>query len=149
TGVTVTDTLPSGVNFLSASSSQGTCSQAGGSVTCNLGNLAIGASAQVNIAISPPVVGTLTTTASVSGNQTDLNPANNTAAVTTTITLSPPQVSINDVSVVEPRVTTTNAVFTLSLSRPSDKTVTVAYSTVPGTASEGPDYVGDYGLVIF
>ncbi|RME41010.1 MAG: DUF11 domain-containing protein, partial [Deltaproteobacteria bacterium] len=47
TAVTLTDTLPSGVTYNSAAASQGGCSQAGGVVTCSLGGLAVGASAQV------------------------------------------------------------------------------------------------------
>jgi uncharacterized repeat protein (TIGR01451 family) len=37
----LTDQLPPSVNFLSASTTQGTCSQANGTVTCALGNLAV------------------------------------------------------------------------------------------------------------
>src|SRR5205807_3624139 len=39
--VVATDTLPTGATFVSASPSQGTCSQSGGTVTCNLGTLPI------------------------------------------------------------------------------------------------------------
>ena len=38
TGITVTDTLPAGVTFNSATPSQGSCSQSAGTVTCSLGN---------------------------------------------------------------------------------------------------------------
>jgi uncharacterized repeat protein (TIGR01451 family) len=37
--VVITDTLPSGVTFVSAASSQGNCSHSGGTVTCGLGAL--------------------------------------------------------------------------------------------------------------
>src|SRR5580704_17086876 len=50
--VTVTDTLPSQVSFVSASSSQGSCSQASGTVTCSLGTMASGATATVTIAVT-------------------------------------------------------------------------------------------------
>ena len=40
TGVTLTDTLPAGVTFDSATPSQGTCSESSGTVTCALGTLA-------------------------------------------------------------------------------------------------------------
>ena len=39
TGVVVSDILPVGVTFGSATASQGSCSQAGGIVTCNLGTI--------------------------------------------------------------------------------------------------------------
>ena len=40
TGVSIADTLPAGVTYVSASSSQGTVSQANGTVNVNLGSLA-------------------------------------------------------------------------------------------------------------
>ncbi|MBI3459898.1 DUF11 domain-containing protein, partial [Candidatus Acetothermia bacterium] len=43
-GVTVTDTLPGGVTFISAVPSQGSCSQSAGVVTCSLGTMANAAS---------------------------------------------------------------------------------------------------------
>ncbi|MEA2922794.1 MAG: hypothetical protein QOF07_2759, partial [Bradyrhizobium sp.] len=54
TGVTVTDTLPAGVTFVSATSSQGTCTNASGTVTCTVGNLASGASATITINVTTP-----------------------------------------------------------------------------------------------
>ncbi|HWQ33398.1 MAG TPA: FG-GAP-like repeat-containing protein [Blastocatellia bacterium] len=54
TGVVVTDTLPANAVFISATPGAGTCSQSGGVVTCNLGNLAVNASAGISIVITPP-----------------------------------------------------------------------------------------------
>lgn len=48
-----------------------------------------------------------------------------------------PNLSINDVSVVEGNTGTTNAVFTVSLSAASGQTVTVNYTTVFGAAAPG------------
>jgi uncharacterized repeat protein (TIGR01451 family) len=45
TGVTLTDPLPSGLSFLSASAAQGSCSASGQTVTCQLGTLAPGGTA--------------------------------------------------------------------------------------------------------
>ena len=53
TGV-VTDRLPSGSSFISASSTRGTCAHASGTVTCNLGTLLRGASAKVTILFRAP-----------------------------------------------------------------------------------------------
>ena len=39
-GVTVTDSLPTGMSYVSAVPSQGTCDEAAGEVTCELGGLA-------------------------------------------------------------------------------------------------------------
>ena len=51
-----------------------------------------------------------------------------------------PSVSISDVSVVEGNSGTTPASFTLSLSAPSGKTVSVSWKTDQGTATSGVDY---------
>src|SRR5208337_2071658 len=49
TNVIVTDPLPSAVTYLSASTTTGTCSEAGGTVTCLLGTMANAATATVTI----------------------------------------------------------------------------------------------------
>ncbi|WP_300372447.1 choice-of-anchor A family protein [Nocardioides sp.] len=55
TGVVVHDTLPAGVTFVSATAP---CTQSTGVVTCNVGNLAAGASATVTITVTAnPIAG--------------------------------------------------------------------------------------------
>ncbi|MCX5885618.1 MAG: DUF1566 domain-containing protein [Proteobacteria bacterium] len=49
TGVILTDTLPSNVTYVSATSTQGTCSKSGDTVTCNVGTMSNGASATVTM----------------------------------------------------------------------------------------------------
>src|SRR5439155_1677597 len=86
TGVTVSDTLPAGVTFVSASSSVGTCANASNTVTCTIGNLASGATATITInASASATAGMITNTATISGNETDPNPANNTASASTQV----------------------------------------------------------------
>lgn len=94
TGVTLIDTLPAGVTFVSSNSSQGSCTETGGVVTCILGNLANGASATVEIVVTPTANGTITNTASVSGNELDPNPANNTDTETTTVNPTTPAIEL-------------------------------------------------------
>ena len=89
TGVTLTDTLPTGVSFGSVASSQGTCSRID-TVSCNLGSLMNGATATVTLVVTPTTAGPLTNTASVSGNETDPTTSNNTASATTTVMTPPP-----------------------------------------------------------
>lgn len=84
-GVTVTDTLPASVTFISANSTQGTCSHAAGTVTCNVGSLANGASATITIVVRPNAIATISNTASVSGNEPDPNTGNNSAAANTQV----------------------------------------------------------------
>ena len=79
---TLTNTLPVGLSWVSTATTQGTCS---GTVTCNLGSLANGASATVTITAKAVTVGAKINTAAVSSTQIDPNPANNTTSATITV----------------------------------------------------------------
>jgi uncharacterized repeat protein (TIGR01451 family) len=94
TGVMLTDSLPANVTFQSASSG---CVHATGTVTCSLGDLANGATATVEIRVTPQSEGTITDTASVEGDQTDLDTTDNTVSEDTTV--SPIPVGQADLSV--------------------------------------------------
>ncbi len=61
----------------------------------------------------------------------------------------PPALSISDVTVTEGDAGSVNAVFTVSLSAASGKTVSVTYTTADGTATAGSDYLAATGLVTF
>jgi uncharacterized repeat protein (TIGR01451 family) len=94
TGVTVTDSLPKDVDFVSAASSAGTCAQQKRKVTCALGSLPFGGvnysgGVTVTIVVIPRQVGTITNTASVKGSQKDPVAGNNSAKATTQV-LQPP-----------------------------------------------------------
>jgi N-acetylglucosamine-6-sulfatase len=84
-GVSVSDPLPTGVSFLSVSSSQGTCTHASGIVTCSLGSVFRASSATVTILVRTAQAGTLTNTSTVSTFVGDPNPANNSATVSTAV----------------------------------------------------------------
>jgi len=85
TGVVVTDTLPSGLTFVAATSTQGSCSETAGTVTCNLGPIVVGATAQiiVDVELQWGVVGPLSNTATVTGDQVDGDPSNDSDDETT------------------------------------------------------------------
>ena len=82
TGVTIHDSLPAGLDFIDASPG---CDNSNGTVTCDIGTLASGASTSVTVrtrttaAIAGTTVGNL---ASVTGNELDPNPSNNQATAT-------------------------------------------------------------------
>jgi uncharacterized repeat protein (TIGR01451 family) len=84
-GVTVTDNLPAGVTYLSATPSQGSCAQASGTVSCNLGAIANGGLATVDIDVTPQSQGTITNSASVQGAGGDPAGANNSAQAATVV----------------------------------------------------------------
>jgi uncharacterized repeat protein (TIGR01451 family) len=85
TNVVVTDNLPAGsdVDFVSATSTAGTCQRAGNTVTCNLGTVASGADQTVTILVQAKKSGTISNTAIVASPD-DLNSMNNTTPATTT-----------------------------------------------------------------
>jgi uncharacterized repeat protein (TIGR01451 family) len=82
--VTVTDTLPATVTFVSATPSQGTCNGTT-PVTCGLGTLPNGASATVLIFVTPTALGQISNTATVTTSSDDPTAANNTATADTTV----------------------------------------------------------------
>ncbi|MGB8580085.1 MAG: C25 family cysteine peptidase [Candidatus Sulfotelmatobacter sp.] len=69
TNVTVTDPLPADVTYLSLTTSAGTCSEAGGTVTCLLGTIANGGTATITILTLAGAPGIATNTASVVAGQ--------------------------------------------------------------------------------
>ena len=84
TGVRVTDSLPSSVQFESAFTGQGTCTNFGNSVVCDFGSLASGGQAELTIFASMRATAHLTNHGLVSANETDPG-LTNSAAVSPTI----------------------------------------------------------------
>jgi LruC domain-containing protein/uncharacterized repeat protein (TIGR01451 family) len=78
TGVTVNDILPAGYTFASASASTGTWS----APNWTIGNLANGGTANLTIVATVNASGSYANTATITGNQTDPTPGNNTSTVT-------------------------------------------------------------------
>ena len=93
TNATLSDTLPPGVSFVTATVSpisQGSCNEAAGTVTCNFNPFDPGAGANVTIVVTPGAPGTITNAANVVADQPDPNPANNSASNDTTTVTGPP-----------------------------------------------------------
>ena len=85
TGVTFTDTLPGNVTFVSATATQGTCSQAKLVVTCAVGALTDTGDIQVTVVVTPIEVGAITNNMNVAGNESDMAMANNSASQNSTV----------------------------------------------------------------
>ena len=83
--VRMTDRLPAGVTFVSATATQGSCTQSAGKVSCTLGTLANGGSAKATIIVRPTAVGSIRNSASVTGSVADPNTANNRSRAQTTV----------------------------------------------------------------
>jgi uncharacterized repeat protein (TIGR01451 family) len=84
TGVTLTDTLPTGVTFLSSVPGPPTCVFSGATLACNLGTLAGGANSVVTINTTVTATGgILVNTASASAAEADPETANNSGSAST------------------------------------------------------------------
>ena len=86
--VILADTIRTETTFVFADVDQGTCFEAAGTVTCNLGNLAAGQNTQVNIVVTVEAQtpeGAILNEAVVNENNNDPVPGNDTASVTTQV----------------------------------------------------------------
>lgn len=106
TGVTVSDPMPAGNTFVSATATQGSCT-GGAILQCNLDTIAAGASVTITLVTTPSGVGTVTNTVTVVGNETETSTANNTASASVAVNQltppSPPTVFCVAVSKVTPK----------------------------------------------
>ncbi|HBB97153.1 MAG TPA: hypothetical protein DC054_17385 [Blastocatellia bacterium] len=84
TSVVVTDNLPAGISFVSATPTQGSCNGSN-TVTCNLGSLARNASAIITIIVVPQAAGVLTNNANVTASENDPDLTDNSASLQTTV----------------------------------------------------------------
>ena len=87
TGVTVTDTLPASVTLVSATPSQGSCSGTT-TITCNLATILKDGTASVEILVTTGATGTITNNASVTLNEVDPVPADNSASTDTDVVVA-------------------------------------------------------------
>jgi len=99
TNVMVSDTLPASMLYESATPSIGSCSGTT-TISCSLGTLPVGNSQFVDIIVQATVTGTISNTATVSADQTDPVPANNSSTTTTTV-LAVTLVRLRDFSVTQ------------------------------------------------
>jgi uncharacterized repeat protein (TIGR01451 family)/fimbrial isopeptide formation D2 family protein len=88
--VSVSDPLPAGVAYAGSSASQGSCQYASGTLTCELGTFANGASASISVGGTVSAEpGELVNTATVSAEEPDPEPANNSSSAVTQISAVP------------------------------------------------------------
>jgi uncharacterized repeat protein (TIGR01451 family) len=150
TNVRIACTLPTGVTFLSATVPAGTCSLNAGIATCTVATLANAATVAATVVVTPAAAGQLAFSASVTANETDASPANNSAVATTTVagTTPPPTspgtlaLTATTLSVAESAGT---AVLNVSRSGGTDGAVAVSFATADGSATAGSDYTAAAG----
>jgi uncharacterized repeat protein (TIGR01451 family) len=103
TGVTIADPMPGGNTFVSATTSQGTCT-GGAILNCTIGTMASGASVTITLVTTPSTVGAQTNTATVAGSRPETNTGNNSASATVqTVGVITPPVFCVAVSKVTPK----------------------------------------------
>jgi uncharacterized repeat protein (TIGR01451 family) len=90
-GVTFTDTVPAGLTLVGAITNTGApCTLSGATVTCTLGDIAVGAQVNVTVNVTAPTTPmTLTDTGSASDTNGDTQPSNNAVSVTIQIKQRP------------------------------------------------------------
>lgn len=87
-GVTVTNFLPTGATFNSASPSVGSCTNIGSLVQCTLGALPVNTAATITLVATPTVTGIATNVTQVSSSQPDPFIGNNSFTSLTEVTAS-------------------------------------------------------------
>ena len=91
--ITVTDTLPAGLTFVSASGSGWSCSASGQNVTCSRpGTLAVGASTSnitLTVAVAAGAIPTVSNTANVSGTNFDNQSGNDQSTAIVSVNTGP------------------------------------------------------------
>ncbi|MCW3493832.1 DUF11 domain-containing protein [Microbacterium sp. SSM24] len=149
TGVVVTDQLPAGTTFVSATAGQGSCAPAAGVVTCELGSVPDGAAVDVTIVVDvPPESGaaSVVNVAGVSSSTSDPDPGDNTAGASVTLareadlsvtkTASPASVTPGGSTTYTVTVTNdgpSNAVDVLVTDTVDDPGLVVTDATAPGS----------------
>ncbi len=93
TGVTLTDNLPGLVNYISATTGQGTFAVSGGTVTFSMGTIAAGATVTATVTGRAIEDGSGSDTATATASSADPNTANNSASATTSFAEPPIVVS--------------------------------------------------------
>ena len=146
--VTITDTLPLDVTFVSATPSSGSCSvmpvanaitTAGSrTITCNLGTVNNGAQRTVTVKVRPTTATrgtTITNDVSVSTTTTETDTGNNTASVNAVVTVPVLDLVLNKTDSVDPLAVGDDTVYTITVtnSGPSAAENVVVTDTLPAT----------------
>ena len=142
TGVKVTDSVPAGATFVSATSSGMTCVGTK-TVSCTTPTIASGASVAIIIKVKATTPGTLSNTAAVESNEPDTDATNNSSTQTTDV-LGSVRFSATSYSVAEG-----GASVSVTVTRTGSRAISVGYATGNNTATAGSDYGAVSGRLDF
>jgi uncharacterized repeat protein (TIGR01451 family) len=131
--VVVTDTLPAGLAFQSATASQGSCDEALGTITCNLGAIASGEGATITIVVIPGAPGLITNTAVVTSDVDDPDPTDNSDSEDTQVDPGAADLAVTKTSSVNPGTVDVPFTYTVSVVNegPDDATQVQVLDTLP------------------
>lgn len=134
--ITITDTLPAGLSYVSAIGPPWACGAAGSVVTCTYaGPIANGVTMNpitVTVTVAAGAVPSVTNTASVSSTTWDQTPANNSSSVTKTVMYVKLDKSVSPSG---PQVPGTNLVFTVAFTNLGGASVNFSLLNDPDVAS--------------
>jgi uncharacterized repeat protein (TIGR01451 family) len=140
TGVTLTDTLASGLTLVSAVPSQGSCSGTT-TITCTLNSINSGSNATILITATPSTAGGYVNSATVSSSSPDLEPANNTGTA----------VAYSELAACAPTTSTPGGTLTgvINTYYPGTATVTAGSTSITlGTATGASTAISANDLVL-
>lgn len=151
TDIIVTDPLPGGLSYVSASTSAGACGNVSGIIFCVIDTLEAGGTARIDIVATTLSAGIITNTATISRAEPDPYLPNNTVSAVSTI--NGPRIAIGPaagfVSVTEGNTGTREALLPVQLSARCRLPVSVNYTTFDVSARSGEDYLAATGTLVF
>ncbi len=133
--IVVTDTLPAGVNFVSATSDDGgVCTESAGIVTCNLNDMANGDQVNVDVVMTPQSVTTLSNNVSVAAYDVDPVTVNNSSLEQASVD-PVADVRISQSDLADPVFAGRNITYRLSVTNdgPNTATSVVVTDTLPAS----------------
>lgn len=138
TGVQLTNALPAGATFVSATSGSYSTN---GSVVWNIGALAKDAVATTTIVIAPATTGSAVLTSAVTGNESDPNTLNNVISKTNTVVSPQADLSVTVVDLPDPVLVAANSLLTYSITVSNGGPATASSVGITNTLSPSVAFV--------